>query len=137
MTVLAGIVAVVSLPSWLPKAVVALRLWLFARINGPDGLPVPGDTVGPSRFLELYGHPAARGRSRGAALSDLFWYWLSPGPEVHQEHLEPGPRYDDVARCTRHILAVPRAGAERLAVESGARRSRGERATGSSGCATW
>ncbi len=53
----------------------------------------------------MYGHPAADGRSRGAALSDLFWYWLSPGPEVHQEHLEPGPRYDDVARTTRQILA--------------------------------
>jgi cytochrome P450 len=37
-------------------------------------------------------------------LSDLFWYWLAPGPQVHQEHLEPGPRYDDVARTTRRTI---------------------------------
>jgi cytochrome P450 len=49
-------------------------------------------------------------------LSDLFWYWLSPGAEVHQEHLERGPRYDEVARCTRRILSMPSATAERLAV---------------------
>jgi hypothetical protein len=53
----------------------------------------------------LYAHPAANGRSKGAGLSDLFWYWLSPGPEVHQEHLEPGARYDAVARTTSAILA--------------------------------
>jgi hypothetical protein len=40
-------------------------------------------------------------------LSDLFWYWLSPGAELHQEHLEPGPAYDEVAHATRRILAVP------------------------------
>jgi hypothetical protein len=66
----------------------------------------------------VYGHPAANGRSRGAPLSDLFWYWLSPGPEVHQEHLEPGPRYEAVARCTRRILGMPSPDADRLAVES-------------------
>jgi hypothetical protein len=109
---------VASLPAWLPRAVVALRMWLFARINGSEGLAVPGDVVDGSRFLELYGHPAARGRSRGAALSDLFWYWLSPGAEVHQEHLEAGPRYDEVARCTRRIVGVPRAAAEALAEAS-------------------
>lgn len=56
--------------------------------------------------------PAAGGRSRGAALSDLFWYWLSPGAHVHQEHLEAGERYEEVARATRRFLAVPRAEAE-------------------------
>ena len=91
----------------LPARVVALRMWLFARINGDEGVAVPGPLVDASRFREVYAHPAADGRSRGAALSDLFWYWLSPGAEVHQEHLEPGPRYDEVARTTRRMLALP------------------------------
>jgi hypothetical protein len=112
------VVALALTPSWLPRVVVALRMRLFARINGPDGLPVPGELVDVTRFLEVYGHPAAKGRSRGAALSDLFWYWLSPGPEVHQEHLEPGPRYDAVARCTRRIIGIPSAVARLLAVDS-------------------
>ena len=97
---------------------------------------MPGDLVDASQFLEVYSHPAAAGRSRGAALSDLFWYWLSPGAEVHQEHLERGPRYDEVARCTRRILRCRAAAAERLAAEcvrGGAARPRPV----SSGCATW
>ncbi|SFC19144.1 cytochrome P450 [Streptomyces aidingensis] len=96
-----------SLPYWLPPAVVALRVRVFARVGGAEGIPAPGREVPAEEFRAVYGHPAANGRSRGAALSDLFWYWLSPGPEVHQEHLEPGPRYDDVARTTRRILAGP------------------------------
>ncbi|GII04460.1 cytochrome P450 [Planobispora takensis] len=107
--------AAVSLPWWLPGRIVALRMRLFARVNGDEGIPVPGDLVGVERFTEVYSHPAAGGRSRGAALSDLFWYWLSPGAEVHQEHLEAGGRYDEVARATRGFLAVPRAEAEELA----------------------
>jgi hypothetical protein len=107
-----------SLPFWLPRVVVAVRMWLFARINGTEGIPVPGDQVDASQFLEVYGHPAANGRSRGAGLSDLFWYWLSPGAHLHQEHLEPGPRYDEVARCTRRILGMPSRTADRLAVDS-------------------
>ncbi|WP_165988180.1 cytochrome P450 [Streptomyces sp. YIM 98790] len=97
----------VSLPYWLPPVVVALRVRVFARVNGEEGITAPGREVPAEEFRTVYGHPAANGRSRGAALSDLFWYWLSPGPEVHQEHLEPGPRYDDVARTTRRILAGP------------------------------
>lgn len=96
-----------SLPYWLPPAVIALRVRIFARVNGDEGITAPGREIPAEEFKQVYGHPAARGRSRGAALSDLFWYWLSPGPEVHQEHLEPGPRYDDVARTTRRILAGP------------------------------
>jgi hypothetical protein len=113
----AAVLASASLPYWLPRLVVALRMWLFARINGPQGITVPGDLVDGSQFLEVYSNPAAGGRSRGAALSDLFWYWLSPGAEVHQEHLERGPRYDEVARCTRGILSMPRHAAERLAAD--------------------
>ena len=94
-----------SLPYWLPDVVVALRVRIFALVNGDEGIPVPGRLVGIEDFKQLYADPAANGRSRGAALSDLFWYWLAPGPEVHQEHLEPGPRYDDVARTTRRTIA--------------------------------
>jgi cytochrome P450 len=102
---LLAVLAAVSLPSWLPGVVVALRVRIFALVNGDEGIPVPGRLVGADEFKRLYADPAADGRSRGAALSDLFWYWLAPGPEVHQEHLEPGPRYDDVARTTRRTLA--------------------------------
>ncbi|MGY4923098.1 cytochrome P450 [Streptomyces sp. 900105755] len=103
----AALALAASLPYWLPRTVVALRVRIFARISGEEGIPAPGREVPAEEFKRVYGHPAASGRSRGAALSDLFWYWLSPGPEVHQEHLEPGPRYDDVARTTRQILAGP------------------------------
>ncbi|WUH88925.1 cytochrome P450 [Streptomyces sp. NBC_00433] len=96
---------VLSTPYWLPRTLISLRTRVFARVNGPEGVVVPNAEVGPERFAELYAHPAANGRSKGAGLSDLFWYWLSPGPEVHQEHLEPGPRYDAVARTTAAILA--------------------------------
>ncbi|GAA3421225.1 cytochrome P450 [Streptosporangium vulgare] len=106
--------AVLSLPRWLPARIVALRTRVFARVNGEEGITVPGDLVGVERFREIYSHPAAGGRSRGAALSDLFWYWLSPGAELHQEHLEAGERYDAVARATRGFLSVPRVEAEEL-----------------------
>ncbi|HEX6682283.1 MAG TPA: cytochrome P450 [Candidatus Limnocylindrales bacterium] len=111
-------VLVVTLPYWLPKAVVALRMWIFGRINGGEGLVLGSDG---ETFRRVYSHPAADGRSRGAVLSDLFWYWLSPGPEMHQEHLEPGPRYEAVARTTRAILAMPTARAESLAGECASR----------------
>jgi len=86
---------------------VRLREWIFRRVNGEEGVPVPGPLVGAEDFELVYGHPAADGRSRGAGLSDLFWYWLAPGPQMHQEHLEPGERYRTVARTTRGVLAVP------------------------------
>jgi hypothetical protein len=108
--VLCGVllVAVVgwTLPRWLPPAVVRLRQWVFARVNGEEGIPVPGPLVDVEHFERLYADPAADGRSRGAGLSDLFWYWLSPGPHMHQEHLEPGERYRAVAGVTRQVLAL-------------------------------
>ena len=112
---------VASVPFWLPKAIVALRMRLFAHINGEEGIPIPGDLVDAARFKEVYSHPAANGRSRGAGLSDLFWYWLSPGAEIHQEHLEAGERYEEIARTTRRILSMPRTQAEALAARCSAR----------------
>ena len=115
------VVIIASLPLWLPPLVVRLRIWVFTRVNGEDGVPVPGEAVDVSQFRKVYGSPAASGRSKGAALSDLFWYWLSPGPEMHQEHLENGPRYEAVAQATRQILAVSRKEAEADATWSAAR----------------
>jgi len=119
--VAAGALLVAGLPSWLPRMVVALRMWIFTRLNGDAAIAIPGPLVGADRFKQVYSHPAANGRSRGAALSDLFWYWLSPGPEIHQEHLEPGERYYEIAAPTRRILAVPRRSAEELAARCLAR----------------
>jgi Cytochrome P450 len=94
-----------TLPYWLPRRVVALRGAIFTLVNGAEGMPVLERPNGLEDFTRVYGDPAANGRSQGAGLSDLFWYWLAPGPEVHQEHLEPGLRYDQAARTTRAILA--------------------------------
>jgi hypothetical protein len=107
--------AVWSLPRYLPAVVIRLREWIFARVNGTEGIPVPGPLVGAEHFERVYSDPAADGRSRGAGLSDLFWYWLAPGPQMHQEHLEPGERYRTVARVTRQVLAVPHPRSDELA----------------------
>ncbi|MDF5757105.1 cytochrome P450 [Spongiactinospora sp. TRM90649] len=115
-----GAAVVLSLPYWLPRVVVALRVRIFTAVNGSQGVPIPGDLVGITRFREVYSHPAADGRSRGAPLSDLFWYWLAPGSHVHQEHLEPGERYEEVARATRGMLSMPTADVEALAARCAA-----------------
>ena len=112
--VLAAMVAAGTLPRWLPPAVIRLREWIFTRVNGTEGIAVPGPLVGAEHFERLYSDPAADGRSQGAGLSDLFWYWLAPGPQMHQEHLEPGERYRTVARTTRQVLAVPHQRAAQL-----------------------
>jgi hypothetical protein len=117
----AAVAGALSSPYWLPRTLIALRAKVFEKVNGPEGVTVPGGPVGPDRFMELYTHPAADGRSKGAGLSDLFWYWLSPGPEVHQEHLEPGPRYDAVARTTTAVLAGPSADLSAAAARCAAR----------------
>jgi hypothetical protein len=90
---------------WLPRSVVTLRGRIFEKVNGDRAVTLPDAAHGPEVFERVYAHPAADGRSAGAGLSDLFWYWLAPGPEVHQEHLEPGERYEEVAAVTRRILA--------------------------------
>ncbi|WP_460342806.1 cytochrome P450 [Actinoallomurus acanthiterrae] len=121
----AAVALVLSLPYWLPGRVVALRVWIFARVNGDEAITVPGPLVDVSRFRQVYADPAANGRSKGAALSDLFWYWLAPGPHIHQEHLEPGPRYEEVARTTRAFLSMPTARAEELTAQCVERGLRG------------
>ncbi len=95
------------LPYWLPFLVIRLRMWIFTKVNGDEGVQLPNDSIDAAYFKQIYEHKNAGGRSRGAALSDLFWYWLSPGPEMHQEHLENGERYEHIARITRDVLAVP------------------------------
>ena len=110
-----AVLFVAGLPYWLPQAIQLLRARIFTRINGEEGIAIPGPLVAAAHFKQIYSHPAANGRSRGAALSDLFWYWLSPGPEMHQEHIENGARYDEVERTTRKILGISRRAAEELA----------------------
>ena len=117
LCIVASSLVVASAPYWLPKRILALRMHLFTRINGPEGIAIPGELVSAEHFKQIYSHPAASGRSKGAALSDLFWYWLSPGPQIHQEHLEPGERYEDVARATHRFLALPKGRAEDLAAQ--------------------
>ena len=121
LLIAACILVFVSLPYWLPPLVVRLRMSLFARINGGETLTLPDGALGPEAFRRIYAHPATSGRSRGARLSDLFWYWLAPGPEMHQEHLENGPRYEKIAGLTRHILALPNGEIEHLIEKYGAR----------------
>lgn len=111
----AAAVSVASLPRWLPRAVVGARVWVFSAVNGREGIPVPGETVDVSRFRELYAHPAAVGRARGSKLADLIWYWVSPGAHVHQEQVESGPGHDEIARCTRRVLARSTEDVEQLA----------------------
>jgi len=118
---IAGGLFVASLPYWVPGVVIAMRMRIFTRVNGEEGLGIPGPVVDASLFKQVYSHPAANGRSRGATLSDLFWYWLSPGPEMHQEHLEPGEKYEEIARTTRRILALSKREAEELIARCTAR----------------
>ena len=37
--------ALISLPYWLARAVVGLRTRIFTRINGAEGIAIPGDLV--------------------------------------------------------------------------------------------
>ena len=46
----AAVSAAASLPYWLPAVVVALRVRVFALVNGDEGIAVPGDRVGVEDF---------------------------------------------------------------------------------------
>lgn len=125
-TAITLVVFVATLPYWMPGAITRLRSWLFTVSNGDVGVAIPGERVDASQFKQVYSHAAACGRSRGAALSDLFWYWLAPGPEFHQEHIEAGELYEEVARTTRSILAVPKESAQQRTALAMQRRLRHE-----------
>ena len=91
LTVLLCLAAVYVLCVILPTYIVKLRMWLFTRVNGDDGIQFPNENLGVDgkEFKRLYSHRAARLRSKqqGVGLSDLFWYFLSPGAHIHQEHV--------------------------------------------------
>ncbi|GAB3837024.1 hypothetical protein GCM10029963_01510 [Micromonospora andamanensis] len=78
-----------TVPYWLPPAVVRLREWVFARVNGVEGVPVPGPTVGIEHFERVYADPAADGRSRG------------PGCRTCS-----GTGWHPVRTCTRNIWSL-------------------------------
>jgi hypothetical protein len=88
------------------------RMQLLTTINegvdSGDGLQVPNANINCHGFRALYNSKASRGRSEGAGLSDLFWYFLSPGPELHPEQLEDGPKYDQVNLVQKRILSLER-----------------------------
>jgi hypothetical protein len=97
-----------------PEYIVRLRMFLFTRVNGEDGIQFPNEKLGVEgqAFKRLYSHKSARLRSRqhGVGLSDLFWYFLSPGAHIHQEHVETAdPRYALVSGLTRKLCAMPEA----------------------------
>ena len=72
-----------------------------------EGIAVPGDLVDVSQFLEVYAHPAAGGRSRGAALVRSVLVLAVARCRGAPGAPRAGPRYDEVARCTRRILSMP------------------------------
>lgn len=95
-----------SLPVWLPGRVTALRNWLFSRIDGAACVTLPNAKIDADEAMAIYRHAHAGGKAAGSYLSDLFWYWLTPGPHLHQENMEPGVRYDLSKRTTRKLLAL-------------------------------
>ena len=110
MALLCGIIIIIaifilSLPCWLPRVLIKLRTLIFVWANGKRGVHMPSTKFTADDYKQAYAHPAASGRSEGAPLSDLFWYWLSPGAEIHQEHLENGPRYKALSSFTFSLLA--------------------------------
>lgn len=103
---------------WLPKMVVRHRMKLLTSINdgvdSGEGIQVPNSEINCNGFRALYKSRAARGRSEGAALSDLFWYFLSPGPEIHPEQVEDGPKWDQINLVTQRILMIERSSLEAM-----------------------
>jgi len=96
----------ISLPYWLPSLVIRLRMSIFTKVNGDEGIQIPGKQIDASKFKKIYANKSVKGRSKGANLSNLFWYWLSPGPEMHQEHIEEWDNYKEIASVTKNILSI-------------------------------
>lgn len=105
--VAAGVAAAASLPSWLPRLVIAARNRALAAARGDEGVTIPGPRIGASRLREVYTHPNAHGRGPGSKLSELIWYLIHPVGHVHQEHMASGPLHSELSRCTRAMLAAP------------------------------
>ncbi len=100
------VLLVISLPYWLPSLVIRLRMSIFTKVNGDEGIQIPGKQVDASQFKKIYTNKSVKGRSKGANLSNLFWYWLSPGPEMHQEHIEEWDNYKELSSVTKNILSI-------------------------------
>ncbi|MGK5729466.1 cytochrome P450 [Streptomyces sp. URMC 124] len=105
LLVAAGAVLAVSLPSWLPRLVIAARNRVLAASGSEEGVTIPGPRISAERLREAYTHPHAHGRGAGSKLSDLIWYLIHPVGHVHQEHMSSGPLHSELAGCTRGILA--------------------------------
>lgn len=119
-SVLCGLALCACLPFVLPPLLIRLRMMLFVKINGDAGIEVPNNDITPAQFKELYNSPLANLRSKQATvgLSDLFWYFLCPGPDIHQEHVESGTQlYDMVTDLTKFLLNVPTSKLEALATK--------------------
>ena len=116
-----------SLPYWLPSRVVRLRERLFVLINGEGGaVEVPSPHLGAAATRSLYSSPHAKLRSNHGnklGLSDLFWYLLMPGADLHQEHTESGSGlHTQVSAATAALLAIPTAELEAVAASAVAQR---------------
>jgi hypothetical protein len=101
------LLALVSFPHWFTAIVIAIRMRAFTKLNSDHGVEFPNADVEGRDMLKLYSNENARGRSLGAELSDLFWYFLCPGPELHQEQVENGLMYDVLSDATAKLLGSP------------------------------
>eukprot|EP00998_Keelungia_sp_KM082_P012026 NODE_833_length_1615_cov_68.784946_g823_i0.p1 GENE.NODE_833_length_1615_cov_68.784946_g823_i0~~NODE_833_length_1615_cov_68.784946_g823_i0.p1 ORF type:complete len:497 (+),score=91.74 NODE_833_length_1615_cov_68.784946_g823_i0:56-1546(+) len=95
----------VAVTLWLPPMVVRIRMWLFTSLNDGQGVQFPNEQVNGRLFKQLYSSKNCDLRSN-CGLSDFFFYHLSPGPELHQEQVEPGPQYDMFSLATKKLLAA-------------------------------
>lgn len=99
---------------FLPKIFIGLRFFIFTAMNGGKGIQVPSKMWPSKYFKAIYAHANARGKSQGAELSDLFWYFLSPGAHMHQEHLEDGESYEKLAAYSKLKLSLSKRHTEAL-----------------------
>lgn len=101
---LALLVFALSLPLWIPRLFIALRFRIFAKVNGKNTLLLPNQGFSNTDFLTLYRNQAATGKSKGAALSDLFWFWMAPFAKIHLENMEISPRYHELVVINQRLL---------------------------------